>query len=268
MTTKEYLDIAYNEDEESKRKIVEYNKALVKEYPFLLPYHRWTGKPVMDYDEDFEWQYTEMDCMPNGWRLAFGDDFLKELKEELIKYPACEERDTDGVEYLKEQLGELEYLDTFLYDYRIMQIKEKYGGLRWYDNGTPIGKLSEDYEEIIRPCTESFPEYDREKYALIFDYTENYESIFDDNGEAKKDAKEIIDRNKARAIEHYKKYRILEKCKIYDIIDKYEDISYTTCICCGKPAKYITLGWISPFCEDCIGKVTDKYKTVEEYFGE
>ena len=42
--------------------------------------------------------------------------------------------------------------------------------------------------------------------------------------------------------------------EIYSIINKYEDISFSTCICCGEPAKYITSGWISPFCEHCVNK--------------
>ena len=38
------------------------------------------------------------------------------------------------------------------------------------------------------------------------------------------------------------------------MIDKYEDLSSITCINCGKPAKYITTGWICPYCEDCISE--------------
>ena len=34
-------------------------------------------------------------------------------------------------------------------------------------------------------------------------------------------------------------------------INKYEDISYHTCISCGKPAKYLSTGWICPYCEKC-----------------
>lgn len=44
--------------------------------------------------------------------------------------------------------------------------------------------------------------------------------------------------------------------KIWDIIEKYSEISYKTCINCGKPATKISTGWISPYCDDCIG---DKY---------
>ena len=127
----------------------------------------WPGSP--ENIPDYDYEYTELDAMPIGWRIAFGDQMVEELGEELRK---------------------ANYDD----EYRILDIKEKYGGLRWYDNSnTKEG---------------------------------------------------------------------------YNIINKYENLSRTTCICCGKPAKYITLGWISPLCEDCIKGVTDRYETVEEYFGE
>jgi hypothetical protein len=40
--------------------------------------------------------------------------------------------------------------------------------------------------------------------------------------------------------------------ELYDLIDKYEDLSYNTCIKCGKPATYDSIGWINPYCEDCV----------------
>ena len=99
--------------------------------------------------------YTELDAMPDGWRKAFGIQMCKEIKKELKKY-------------------------NYLYKYRIMQIKEKFGALRWYDNGSPNG------------C-------------------------------------------------------------VYPIINKYEALSERTCIVCGKPATKISKGWISPYCDNCIG---------------
>lgn len=99
--------------------------------------------------------YTELDAMPDGWRKTFGIQMCEELKKELKKY-------------------------NYLYKYRITQIKEKYGTLRWDSYGSPEG------------------------------------------------------------------------CE-YPIIDKYEDLSQETCIICGKPATYISKGWVSPYCEDCIG---------------
>lgn len=99
--------------------------------------------------------FTELDSMPNGWRKAFGIQMCKEIKHALKK-----------INYLKK--------------YRITQIKEKYGSLRWYDAGNNV--------------------------------------------------------------------------EIQNIINKYEETSTKTCINCGKPAKYISKGWISPYCENCIDK--------------
>ena len=36
------------------------------------------------------------------------------------------------------------------------------------------------------------------------------------------------------------------------IISKYENISYHTCIVCGKPANVRTTGWICPYCNEHI----------------
>lgn len=168
-------------------------------FPFLYPRNRWTGKhynnwKLIEYHrknwefaytlnkETYKWEiknrwlaikikfagiladflgifhclptYTELDAMDTGWRKAFGIQMCKEIKAALKK-------------------------NNCLKKYRITQIKEKYGSLRWYDYGAPK--------------------------------------------------------------------------EVYDIISKYEQISTKTCIVCGKPAKYISKGWISPYCGDCIG---------------
>ena len=115
-------------------------------------------------------QYTELDNMPIGWRNAFGLQMCQEIKDALLK--------VGGRKLLKA--------------YRIMDIKEKYGTLRWYDSGAPQ--------------------------------------------------------------------------EVYDIIHKYEELSFRTCIECGKPAKYITQGWISPYCEDCIKHQIYKYDSIEDYY--
>ncbi len=97
------------------KEAIEENKSLVEEFPFLLPRNRWTGKVPEDYD----YSYTELDGMPDGWRSAFGLAMCRELKEILIKAGAL-----DG--------------------YRITDIKEKYATLRWYDNGYPV-KAEKEY---------------------------------------------------------------------------------------------------------------------------
>ena len=89
-----------------QRRIVKENKKLIKEFPFLLPRNRFTGEVMSGYDYDF----TELDSMPDGWRKAFGLEMCREIKDYLIKH------------------------NFPLDEYRIMDIKEKYGTLCWYDN--------------------------------------------------------------------------------------------------------------------------------------
>lgn len=111
--------------------------------------------------------YNEWDAVEPGWNKAFGKQYLKELKQQLIK-------------------------DKMLYSFRITQIKEKWGRLQLY-----CYKASED---------------------------------------------------------------------VYKIIDKYENLSWDYCIKCGKPAKYISKGWISPYCEDCVNKDDkERYINKKEY---
>lgn len=103
--------------------------------------------------------WNELDEMPTGWRKAFGIQMCKDIKKQLKK-------------------------DKYLYRYRITQIKEKYGGLRWYDAG----------------CSK----------------------------------------------------------ELYNIIQKYETLSYETCVECGKPATKMSSGWICPYCDDCYPEQANK----------
>ena len=129
----------------------ELNKKMVEEFPFLLPHNRWTDK----VSEDYDYSYNELWALEKGWAKAFGYELICELRDALI---------------------EAGYLDK----YRITQIKEKYGSLRWYDFGAPE--------------------------------------------------------------------------KAYDILRKYEKLSYETCIYCGAPATYETYGWINYVCEKCLNE--------------
>lgn len=109
-----------NQRQKKKQKQIE-NKKLIDKYPFLLPRNRWTGKVPKDYN----YSHTELDAMPKGWRKAFGLLICEDIKNALIK-------------------------EDFLYDYRIMDIKEKYGTLRWYDGGSSqeIYDIIANYEYI------------------------------------------------------------------------------------------------------------------------
>lgn len=120
----------------------EQNRALCEKFPFLIPTNRWSGKRINDAAgggywpgspeavPEYDYEYTELDSMPDGWRAAFGEQLCEELKAELEKAGA---------------------LDS----YRITQIKEKFGTMRWYDSGnTEAGyKILSKYEALsIRTC--------------------------------------------------------------------------------------------------------------------
>ena len=203
-----------------------FNKFLCEKYPFLIPRNRWSGMRITEAqnggywpsssDEipEYDYEYTELDSMPDGWRIAFGAQMCEELRDELLRF---------------------DYLDK----YEITQIKEKYGSLRWYDNGHPIGKLElvgvEEYEDKM-------PEHNRN--------TDFYSYI----GVA------------ANGKLQYEHYKILDRCKVSDIIAKYEELSARTCINCGAPATKISLGWISPWCDVCSKDIHDTLMNIDEYF--
>lgn len=59
------------------------NYELCMKYPIIIPRHRRTGK-VRD---DYMYEYTELDRMPRGWRIAFGEQWAAEIQAEIDKLP-------------------------------------------------------------------------------------------------------------------------------------------------------------------------------------
>ena len=145
------------------------NHQLIDQFPFLLPRNVWTGGISSTYD----YTYTELDAMPDGWRKAFGWNFINDLKAAII--------DDFGEEGLTKVL--------------ITDIKEKWGFLHVYMTDGPA---------------------------------------------------------------------------INEIITKYEELSRWHCIKCGKPARWISCSWISPWCDDCAecGRICELYVPIEEWMRE
>lgn len=92
------------------------NKELLSRFPFLLPQAYRASASTADCNFD----YTVLDGMPDGWRIAFGESLCKEIMDELISQNC---------------------LDT----YCVTQIEEKYGRLCWYD----IGGTLRIHQEIL-----------------------------------------------------------------------------------------------------------------------
>lgn len=71
-----------------------------------------------------------LDDMPEGWASSFGIDMCEEIKQALVE-------------------------ENLLDSYSIIQIKEKFGELRWYDNVSfpKINNIIEKYrQKSIRTC--------------------------------------------------------------------------------------------------------------------
>ena len=136
-----------------------------KFYYNLYKIAKWVDEKILDKIFILP-TYNEWEAVEPGWNKAFGKQFLKELKQQLIK-------------------------DKMLYKWRITDIKEKWGRLQLY-------------------C--------------------NYGSK-----------------------------------ELYQIIHKYERLSWDYCIRCGKPTEVISTGWISPYCKECAEKNHLKYVEKEKW---
>lgn len=100
----------------------DHKRWLLMEYPWL----NMSESEAIYYLDNTDEVYTYIDCAPEGW-AKLCEDLCAELKAFL---------DRNNIK-----------------DYSICQVKEKYGELRWYDNGVPEEHLDE-YRAIIRKYTE------------------------------------------------------------------------------------------------------------------
>ena len=119
--------------------IKQRNRDLCGRFPFLIPSNRWSGMRITEAGDggywpgepdqmpEYDYEYTELDDMPDGWRKAFGEQMCEEIMAELVAHHLVD-------------------------SYRILQIKEKYGELRWYDSGfTAYGqKIIDKYSRLSR----------------------------------------------------------------------------------------------------------------------
>ena len=138
------------------------NKELCDRYSWLIPANRWTGKVVDNYN----YEYTELDNMPEGWRRAFGRQMCEELDREIKTWSIHDQE-----------------------NFHITDIKEKWGFLHFYTN---FGSK-----------------------------------------------------------------------ELYEIINKYAELSKTICIHCGHTASWITRGWYMPVCNRCANEI---FQHINSYY--
>ena len=83
-------------------------RKLIKKYPWLYPRYDWSGKKV----KPFDYSFTELDCLPDGWIKTFVDMMCEEIHQDLLK-------------------------NHYVNKFRILEVKEKYGGMRIYTGPLP-----------------------------------------------------------------------------------------------------------------------------------
>ena len=144
---------------------------------------------------------------------------------------------------------------------------EKYPFLKWYGNPLYAGYSEDDDPDYSFTWEDELPEGWRKAFCP---------QIWDE-------LKAILE--KANYVDKFRFGQIKEKYgtlrlyydgvpeEIYAELDeweaKYEKLSAKTCIQCGKPAKYMSIGWISPWCEDCAKEINDtviKTEDVEAFY--
>lgn len=163
---KTYLNYSKSPDlfAEHIDEIREYNKALIQKYPWVEINHgAYDPYPEQEITEDMNYNWTWLDAMEPGWRLAFGEQMCEEIQEELER--------TNSVN-----------------QYVILDIKEKFGVMDWHSG-----------------------------------------SIYDSSN-------------------------------VYEIEEKYEDLSKQYCLNCGKPNKWVLDDpyWIYYYCDDCKERLEEK----------
>lgn len=132
--------------------IKQKNRELCERFPFLIPSNRWSGIRITEADKggffpgkpdvipEYDYEYTELDSMPDGWRVAFGEQMCQEIMDELVA-------------------------NRMVDDYRITQIKEKYG---CYDEQTEV--LTLDGWKYFKDVTynDKFATLDNDGETLIY----------------------------------------------------------------------------------------------------
>lgn len=99
---------------------VEENKALIEKYPILLPRNAFTGEVVDGYD----YSYTCLDHLPEGWAKAFGILLFEDIQNEVNTWKK-EARDDFYFCDIKEKFGELRIYPSSMSD-KLFEILEAY----------------------------------------------------------------------------------------------------------------------------------------------
>ena len=152
----EYKDWIEDFSEEQKK-----NYELCVKYHFLVPRDVFTGEE----DNDYFYEYTCMDDIPDGWRISFGEEWARDVQDAINKMPK-EERDKTYVWQLKEKYGMFTQYFSHYTD-ELNSVIQKYSLLSartCIDCGAPATKISQNW---ISPYCDKCAEKVCDKFVNI-----------------------------------------------------------------------------------------------------
>lgn len=94
------------------------NYELCMKYPILIPLN------ARD-DDNYMYDCTSLDQMPGGWRIAFGEDWARDVQEILNKKLTESERDQVYIVDMKEKHGFLD-VDINFYSVELDRVLDRY----------------------------------------------------------------------------------------------------------------------------------------------
>ena len=137
------------------------NYELCVKYPFLVPRDIFTGEE----DKNYFYEYTYMDDIPDGWRIAFGEQWAQDIQDVINKMPD-DERNRTRVWQLKEKYGMFTQYFSH-YNDELSAVIQKYSLLSaktCVHCGKPATKISQEW---ISPWCDECAEKVRDTFVSI-----------------------------------------------------------------------------------------------------
>lgn len=277
-----------------------YSTLLCIKYPFLYPRNRWTDKhyncwKIIEYHrENYGKAYRLISLQITDKEVNSEEqtEYYKFLDTKKETYLRTDYSGDELVIYLGRNKGTIEKI------IKKIKLGSKIYDSSWVSGKNvlvlkvnSVEELKEDYNggfNCIRLTINQILAFKIkildwiEKYPLQIIHFPTYYTELDSMDKGWKDAfgmnfckdlrKALIRTGGYKLLFRFRILQIKEKygrlevyCMGYNdeidkVISKYSKLSEKTCIRCGKPATWISKGWISPYCDDC---VPDKINAVK-----
>lgn len=269
-----------------------YSTLLCIKYPFLYPRNRWTDKhyncwKIIEYHrENYRKAYHLISLQITDKEVNSEEqtEYYKFLDTKKETYLRTDYSGDELVIYLGRNKGTIEKI------IKKIKLGSKIYDSSWVSGKNvlvlkvnSVEELKEDYNggfNCIRLTINQILAFKIkildwiEKYPLQIIHFPTYYTELDSMDKGWKDAfgmnfckdlrKALIKTGGYKLLFRFRILQIKEKygrlevyCigyndEINKVISKYSKLSEKTCIRCGKPATWISKGWISPYCDDCV----------------